>query len=230
MDLTERTQEALHVAQTIALRHGHTAVGATRALGQVLDAAARDSDLDPVIGRDAEIRRGVPEGLRDRTVFALDLGALIAGATYRGELHCSGATTLAEHRGARRPREEVTADEIADAVIRARSNVVRLDMSEYEERHTVSRLTGAPPGYIGDEEGGQLTDAQGRTVDFRNTVIIMTSNIGSVHLLDDVRRRLADRRLTVELTEAGRELIDGDDGELTVRWGRAAPAVPASGV
>ncbi|HEV7887236.1 MAG TPA: ATP-dependent chaperone ClpB [Acidimicrobiales bacterium] len=102
-------------------------------------------------------------------------------------------------------------------------NMVRVDMSEYQERHTVSRLVGAPPGYVGYEEGGQLTeavrrkpysvvlldeiekahpdvfntllqvlddgrltDAQGRTVDFRNTVVIMTSNIGSEHLLDGV--------------------------------------------
>jgi ATP-dependent Clp protease ATP-binding subunit ClpB len=102
-------------------------------------------------------------------------------------------------------------------------NMVRLDMTEYQERHTVSRLVGAPPGYIGYEEGGQLTeavrrkpysvvlfdeiekahpdvfnvllqvlddgrltDARGRTVDFRNTVIIMTSNIGSEYLLDGV--------------------------------------------
>jgi ATP-dependent Clp protease ATP-binding subunit ClpB len=99
--------------------------------------------------------------------------------------------------------------------------MVRIDMSEYQERHTVSRLVGAPPGYVGYEEGGQLTeavrrkpysvvlfdeiekahsdvfntllqvlddgrltDAQGRTVNFRNTVIIMTSNIGSVYLLE----------------------------------------------
>src|SRR5690606_13831694 len=171
--------------------------------------------------------------------------------------------------------------------------------SEYQERHTVSRLVGAPPGYVGSEEGGQLTeavrrkpysvvlfdeiekahmdvfntllqvmddgrltDAQGRTVDFRNTVIIMTSNIGSQHLLDgvtadgglkpqarervmgelrmhfrpellnrvedivlfqpltaaeseqsvdltstDIRNRLADRRLTLEVTEDARRLI-----------------------
>ena len=96
-------------------------------------------------------------------------------------------------------------------------------MSEYQERHTVSRLMGAPPGYVGYEEGGQLTeavrrkpysvvlfdeiekahpdvfntllqilddgrltDAQGRTVDFRNTVIIMTSNIGSLYLLEGI--------------------------------------------
>jgi ATP-dependent Clp protease ATP-binding subunit ClpB len=102
-------------------------------------------------------------------------------------------------------------------------NMVRIDMSEYQERHTVSRLVGAPPGYIGYEEGGQLTeavrrkpysvvlfdeiekahpdvfnmllqvlddgrltDAQGRTVDFRNTIVIMTSNIGSEYLLDGV--------------------------------------------
>ena len=101
--------------------------------------------------------------------------------------------------------------------------MVRLDMSEYQERHTVSRLMGAPPGYVGYEEGGQLTEAirrrpfsvvlldevekahpdvfnillqvlddgrltdgQGHTVDFRNTVIIMTSNIGSEYLLEGV--------------------------------------------
>ena len=97
--------------------------------------------------------------------------------------------------------------------------MVRLDMSEYQERHTVSRLVGAPPGYVGYEEGGQLTEAvrrrpysvvlldeiekahaevfdvllqvlddgrltdgQGRTVDFRNTVLIMTSNIRSAEV------------------------------------------------
>ncbi|MBD1882287.1 MULTISPECIES: ATP-dependent chaperone ClpB [unclassified Coleofasciculus] len=99
--------------------------------------------------------------------------------------------------------------------------LVRIDMSEYMEKHAVSRLVGAPPGYVGYEEGGQLseairrrpysvvlldevekahrdvfnillqvlddgriTDSQGRTVDFRNTVIVMTSNIGSEHILD----------------------------------------------
>jgi ATP-dependent Clp protease ATP-binding subunit ClpB len=101
--------------------------------------------------------------------------------------------------------------------------MIRVDMSEYQERHTVSRLVGAPPGYVGYEEGGQLTEAvrrrpyavvlfdeiekahtdvfnillqvlddgrltdgQGRTVDFRNTVIIMTSNIGSQYLLEGI--------------------------------------------
>ncbi len=100
-------------------------------------------------------------------------------------------------------------------------NMVRIDMTEYQERHTVSRLIGAPPGYVGYEEGGQLTEAvrrkpyavvlfdeiekahpdvfntllqvlddgrltdgKGRTVDFRNTVLIMTSNIGSEYLLE----------------------------------------------
>ncbi|MET7995903.1 ATP-dependent chaperone ClpB [Amycolatopsis sp. NPDC005232] len=112
---------------------------------------------------------------------------------------------------------------LAAALFDSEDNMVRLDMSEYQERHTVSRLLGAPPGYVGYDEGGQLTeavrrkpysvvlfdeiekahpdvfntllqvlddgritDAQGRTVDFRNTVIIMTSNIGSQHLLDGV--------------------------------------------
>ncbi|TCC08407.1 ATP-dependent chaperone ClpB [Kribbella soli] len=112
---------------------------------------------------------------------------------------------------------------LAAALFDTEENIVRIDMSEYQERHTVSRLVGAPPGYVGYEEGGQLTeavrrkpysvvlfdeiekahpdvfntllqilddgrltDAQGRTVDMRNTVIIMTSNIGSAYLLDGV--------------------------------------------
>jgi ATP-dependent Clp protease ATP-binding subunit ClpB len=98
--------------------------------------------------------------------------------------------------------------------------MVRIDMGEYQEKHTVARLIGAPPGYVGYDEGGQLTEAvrrrptgvlldevekahpdvfnvllqvlddgrltdgQGRTVDFRNTVVIMTSNLGSTHILD----------------------------------------------
>ncbi len=108
--------------------------------------------------------------------------------------------------------------------------MIRIDMSEYQERHTVARLIGAPPGYVGYEEGGQLTEAvrrrpyavvlfdeiekahpevfnvllqmlddgrltdgQGRTVDFRNTVIIMTSNLGSTYIqsgADDLRTRV----------------------------------------
>jgi ATP-dependent Clp protease ATP-binding subunit ClpB len=178
-------------------------------------------------------------------------------------------------------------------------SLVRIDMSEYMEKHAVSRLIGAPPGYVGYEEGGQLTeqvrrrpyavilfdeiekahpdvfnillqimddgrltDGQGRTVDFRNTVIIMTSNIGSSYLqadkmrtadefaeatklvmealhgnfkpeflnrvddiivfsplgreqlvkiielrLEDVRRLLAERKISLELTDAARELL-----------------------
>ncbi len=110
---------------------------------------------------------------------------------------------------------------LAEALFDSEDNMVRIDMSEYMEKHTVSRLIGAPPGYVGYEEGGQLTeavrrkpysvilfdeiekahhdvfnvllqilddgrvtDAQGRTVDFKNTVIILTSNIGSPHLLE----------------------------------------------
>jgi ATP-dependent Clp protease ATP-binding subunit ClpB len=113
------------------------------------------------------------------------------------------------------------AKSLAAALFDTEDNMIRIDMSEYQERHTVSRLVGAPPGYVGYEEGGQLTeavrrkpysvvlfdevekahpdvfntllqvlddgrltDARGRTVDFRNAVIIMTSNIGSEHLLE----------------------------------------------
>jgi ATP-dependent Clp protease ATP-binding subunit ClpB len=186
---------------------------------------------------------------------------------------------------------------LAATLFDSQDNVVRLDMSEYQERHTVSRLVGAPPGYVGYEEGGQLTeavrrkpysvvlfdeiekahadvfntllqvlddgritDSQGRTVDFRNTVIIMTSNIGAEHLIggfsgdippdardhvmaelrahfrpeflnriddiilfkrltldqierivdlqiDELRQRLQERRITLDLTEDARKLI-----------------------
>jgi len=110
---------------------------------------------------------------------------------------------------------------LAEALFDDENNMVRIDMSEYMEKHTVARLIGAPPGYVGYEEGGQLTeavrrkpysvilfdeiekahhdvfnillqildegrltDSHGRTVDFKNTVIIMTSNIGSSYILD----------------------------------------------
>ncbi|MET0133060.1 MAG: ATP-dependent chaperone ClpB, partial [Kibdelosporangium sp.] len=182
---------------------------------------------------------------------------------------------------------------LAAALFDSDDMMIRLDMSEYQERHTVSRLVGAPPGYVGYEEGGQLTeavrrkpysvvlfdeiekahtdvfntllqvlddgritDAQGRTVDFRNTVVIMTSNIGSQYLLagltedtrakvmadlrshfrpeflnriddvvlfeplglteiekivelmtDDLRDRLAERQIKLDLTPEGRRLI-----------------------
>jgi ATP-dependent Clp protease ATP-binding subunit ClpB len=156
--------------------------------------------------------------------------------------------------------------------------MVRIDMSEYQERHTVSRLVGAPPGYVGYDEGGQLTEAvrrrpysvvlldeiekahaevfdvllqvlddgrltdgQGRTVDFRNTVLIMTSNIRTAEAmrehfrpeflnrideivvfdgldkeqladiaelqLERLRARLAERKLSLELTEAAKEVL-----------------------
>ncbi len=112
---------------------------------------------------------------------------------------------------------------LAEAMFDDESSIVRIDMSEYQEKHTVSRLVGAPPGYVGYEEGGQLTeavrrkpysivlfdeiekghpdvfnlllqmlddgrltDSQGRTVNFKNTIVIMTSNIGSQYLLDGI--------------------------------------------
>ncbi|MBA2248324.1 MAG: AAA family ATPase, partial [Chloroflexia bacterium] len=185
---------------------------------------------------------------------------------------------------------------LADFLFDSDQAMVRIDMSEYMERHAVSRLIGAPPGYVGYDEGGQLseavrrrpysvvlfdeiekahpdvfnvllqilddgrlTDGQGRTIDFRNTVIVMTSNLGSTYItstgeeqqaetrhrvmealranfrpeflnridetiifsqlskseiaeivriqLDAVAARLADRRITLELSQDARELV-----------------------
>jgi ATP-dependent Clp protease ATP-binding subunit ClpB len=112
---------------------------------------------------------------------------------------------------------------LARALFDSDDSMVRIDMSEYMEKHTVSRLVGAPPGYVGYEEGGQLTeavrrkpysvvlldeiekahhdvfnvllqilddgrltDSHGRTVNFKNTIVIMTSNVGSPYLMDGI--------------------------------------------
>jgi len=112
---------------------------------------------------------------------------------------------------------------LSEALFDTEQNMIRIDMSEYMEKHSVSRLVGAPPGYVGYDEGGQLTEAvrrrpysvilfdeiekahpdvfnvllqllddgrltdnQGRTVDFKNTIVIMTSNIGSHELIDGI--------------------------------------------
>ena len=112
---------------------------------------------------------------------------------------------------------------LADAMFGTENSLIRVDMSEFMEKHTVSKLIGSPPGYVGYDEGGQLsekvrrnpysvilfdevekahpdvfnvllqvlddgriTDSQGRTVDFKNTIIIMTSNIGSSYLLEGI--------------------------------------------
>ncbi|MDD6044994.1 MAG: ATP-dependent chaperone ClpB [Clostridia bacterium] len=119
---------------------------------------------------------------------------------------------------------------LAEALFDDEGNMVRIDMSEYMEKHSVSRLIGAPPGYVGYDEGGQLTeavrrhpycvvlfdeiekahpdvfnvllqvlddgritDSQGRTVDFKNTVIVMTSNLGSSYILEGIENgRISD--------------------------------------
>lgn len=120
------------------------------------------------------------------------------------------------------------------------NNMVRIDMSEYMEKYSVSRLIGAPPGYVGYEEGGQLTeavrrrpysvvlfdevekahpdvfnvllqvlddgritDSQGRTVDFKNTILIMTSNLGSTYLLDGIEPN-------GEISQEARDMVDRD--------------------
>jgi ATP-dependent Clp protease ATP-binding subunit ClpB len=122
---------------------------------------------------------------------------------------------------------------LAEILFDDESAMVRIDMSEYMEKHSVSRLVGAPPGYVGFEDGGQLTekirrrpyavilldevekanaevfnvllqllddgrltDGQGRTVDFKNTVVLMTSNIGSQHLLHGVNPQTEERVMT----------------------------------
>ena len=130
---------------------------------------------------------------------------------------------------------------LAEALFDSEKNLVRIDMSEYMEKFSVSRLIGAPPGYVGYEEGGQLTeavrrhpysvvlfdevekahpdvfnillqvlddgritDSQGRTVDFKNTIIILTSNLGSQYLLDGIDKK---GDITAEAKNAVNDLL-----------------------
>ena len=127
---------------------------------------------------------------------------------------------------------------LSESLFDSEKNMIRIDMSEYMEKHSVSRLVGAPPGYVGYDEGGQLTEAvrrkpysvvlfdeiekahpdvfnillqllddgrltdnQGRTVDFKNTIIIMTSNIGSAQLIDNIKADGTIDRETKEQVE-----------------------------
>ena len=133
---------------------------------------------------------------------------------------------------------------LAEVLFDDEKAMIRIDMSEYQERHSVSRLIGAPPGYVGYEEGGQLTEAvrrrpysvilldeiekahkdvfnillqvlddghltdnKGRTVDFKNTIIIMTSNLGSHIILESIKRLGDDNREQI-LEEVEQQVLD----------------------
>jgi ATP-dependent Clp protease ATP-binding subunit ClpB len=133
---------------------------------------------------------------------------------------------------------------LAEFLFNSENSMVRIDMSEYQERHTVSRLVGAPPGYVGYEESGQLTEAvrrkpysvvlldeiekahpdvfnillqvlddgrltdnKGRTVDFKNTIIIMTSNLGSHIIQENLEKVTADNRIEI-LNQTKNQVFD----------------------
>ena len=193
----------------------NTSYEALERYGLDLVAQARAGRLDPVIGRDEEIRRTIrilSRKTKNNPVLIGEPGV--------------GKTELAKA--------------LAQALFDAEENMVRLDMSEYMEKHSVSKLLGAPPGYVGYEEGGQLTeavrrkpysvvlfdeiekahpdvfnallqllddgrltDAQGRVVDFKNVVVIMTSNIGSPHLVEGLTPK-------GEIAESVREQVMGE--------------------
>ncbi len=176
-----------------------------------------------VVGQDEAVRLVSEAILRSRSGVA-DPGRPIGSFLFLGPTGV-GKTELAKA--------------LAEALFDSEKNLVRIDMSEYMEKFSVSRLIGAPPGYVGYEEGGQLTEAvrrrpysvllfdevekahpdvfnvllqvlddgritdgQGRTVDFKNTVIILTSNLGSQFLLDGIGPQ-------GEITPQAREQVEG---------------------
>ena len=148
---------------------------------------------------------------------------------------------------------------LAENLFDDENNMTRIDMSEYQEKHSVSRLVGAPPGYVGYDEGGQLTeavrrrpysvvlfdevekahpdvfnillqvlddgritDSQGRTVDFKNTILIMTSNIGSQYLLDGIDENgkyiIEDINGDGQITDDDRTYVGDAQPDLTFGW------------
>ena len=178
-----------------------------------------------VVGQDEAVRLVSEAILRSRAGIA-DPGKPIGSFLFLGPTGV-GKTELAKT--------------LAEALFDSEKNLVRIDMSEYMEKFSVSRLIGAPPGYVGYEEGGQLTeavrrkpysvilfdevekahpdvfnillqvlddgritDSQGRTVDFKNTVIILTSNLGSQFLLDGIG---ADGEICQEARDQVNELL-----------------------
>ncbi len=178
-----------------------------------------------VVGQDEAVRLVSEAILRSRAGIA-DPGKPIGSFLFLGPTGV-GKTELAKT--------------LAEALFDSEKNLVRIDMSEYMEKFSVSRLIGAPPGYVGYEEGGQLTeavrrkpysvilfdevekahpdvfnillqvlddgritDSQGRTVDFKNTVIILTSNLGSQFLLDGIG---ADGEISQEARDQVNELL-----------------------
>ena len=189
---------------------------ALKKYGTDLVERAREGKMDPVIGRDQEIRnvvRILSRKTKNNPVLIGEPGV--------------GKTELAKA--------------LAACLFDDEKNLVRIDMSEYMEKFSVSRLIGAPPGYVGYEEGGQLTeavrrrpysvvlfdevekahpdvfnlllqvlddgritDSQGRTVDFKNTILILTSNLGSQFLLDGIGE---DGEISTEAREQVQALL-----------------------
>jgi len=208
------------------------------------DAFLRDAVSDEEISKIVSRWTGIPiskivEGEREK-LLKLDK---ILGSKVIGQSDAIEAVTdaiIRSRAGIKDPRRPIgtfvflgptgvgkteLAKTLADTLFDSQDNIIRIDMSEYMEKHAVARLIGAPPGYVGYEEGGQLTeavrrkpysivlfdeiekahkdvfnvllqvlddgritDSQGRTVDFKNTIIIMTSNIGSEMLLDAIQK------------------------------------------
>ena len=180
-----------------------------------------------VIGQDEAVRKVSDAILRSRAGIA-NPGRPIGSFLFLGPTGV-GKTELAKA--------------LAQALFDDEKNLIRIDMTEYMEKFSVSRLIGAPPGYVGYEEGGQLTeavrrhpysvvlfdevekahpdvfnillqvlddgritDSQGRTVDFKNTILILTSNLGSDIILEDLEKSRAGG--TNELSQAARSQID----------------------
>ncbi len=223
------------------LRDSENAAGGSGAESRLLKEEVRPDDVADIVARwtgipvtrllesEREKLLALPKKLHERVIGQDEAVAAVSDAVLRARAGLSdpsrplGSFIFLGPTGVGKTE---LCKALAEALFDTEDNMVRLDMSEYMEKHSVSRLIGAPPGYVGYDEGGQLTeavrrkpysvvlfdevekahpdvfntllqllddgrltDSQGRTVDFRNTIVIMTSNIGSAMLLEGIDER-----------------------------------------
>lgn len=241
--LPDKAIAALDLAGARAKRNGRIVVG-REAVAEVV-AEMGDVPIARLLERDSDRFLELEKHLSARVIGHTDPIGKIARALRRGAAGLRGARPLfsALLLGPTGVGKTETAKAIAEVLFHDPSAMTRIDLSEYSEAHTVARLLGAPPGYIGHEDGGQLTEAvrrrpyqvilfdemekahrdvleamlqlldegrmtdgRGRTIDFTNTVVILTSNLGS-----DVGSERTPRRLGFGATQAPPDTTAHDD-------------------
>jgi ATP-dependent Clp protease ATP-binding subunit ClpC len=231
------SEEAIVAASELSDRYVTDRFLTDKAIDLVDQAAARVRLRSKTKPQDTRVLEAEVKWLRREKDQAVSAEDFEKAQELKGRIQ-EGQDRLGAFKAGRRQAAAELARTLAEALFGEEAAMVRIDMSEFQERHTVSRLVGAPPGYVGYEEAGQLTervrrrhygvllldeiekahpdvfnillqilddgrltDAQGRTVDFKNTVIIMTSNLGSDRIQAHARRNESFDELKADMDQ-----------------------------